>query len=378
MTQSRSLDEFLKNNRIDRDTWDRSKSDWSLLQEIGKDHESNREQLLQSAEYFGRLIQNFNCVHSVRWRVKDTDHLLEKIVRKRAEESPKYLEINQDNYYEAVTDLVGIRALHLFKDDCFTIDATLRAKWEPIETPAVYIRMGDHEDLTKKFRDQGFEMKEHPAGYRSIHYVFSTQPARRKVIVEVQVRTIFEEGWSEIDHKVRYPNLSSNDLVVYFLTIFNRMAGSADEMGGFVRVLSSGLRELEEQVSEANRDKEKTLLAMDEAVKKLENANQQNQESTQSIATLKAEIKKLREPLTDFSLPSTASGLLEALKKAAANQERRTFKASDTMSELEKIEFARRLMEQTKRALDLASGGVQPKSLLDLLNESNKSKTTKK
>ncbi len=377
MAQSRSLDDFLKNKRIDRDTWDRSKSDWSLLQEIGNDHESNREQLLQSAEYFGRLIQNFDCMHSVRWRVKDTDHLLEKIVRKRAEESAKYLEINQGNYHEAVTDLVGIRALHLFKDDCFTIDATLRAKWEPIETPAVYIRTGDHEDLSEKFRDQGFEMKEHPAGYRSIHYVFSTQPARRKVIVEVQVRTIFEEGWSEIDHKVRYPNLSSNDLLGYFLTIFNRMAGSADEMGGFVRVLSSGLRELEEQVSEANRDKEKTLFAVDEALRKLENANPQNQELTQSIATLKAEIEKLREPLTDF--PSAASGLLEALKKAAANQEGRTFKASDTISELEKIEFARRLTEQTKRAfLDLASGGVQPKSLLDLLNESNKSKTTKK
>lgn len=148
-------------------------------------------------------------------------------------------------------------------------------------------------------------------------------------------------------------------------------------MGGFVRVLSSGLRELEEQVSEANRDKEKTLFAVDEALRKLENANPQNQELTQSIATLKAEIEKLREPLTDF--PSAASGLLEALKKAAANQEGRTFKASDTISELEKIEFARRLTEQTKRAfLDLASGGVQPKSLLDLLNESNKSKTTKK
>lgn len=312
MTQSRSLDEFLKNNRIDRDTWDRSKSDWSMLQEIGNDHESNREQLLQSAEYFGRLIQNFDCVHSVRWRVKDTDHLLEKIVRKRAEESQKYLEINQGNYYEAVSDLVGIRALHLFKDDCFAIDATLRAKWEPIETPAVYIRTGDPEDLTKKFRDQGFEMKEHPAGYRSIHYVFSTQPARRKVIAEVQVRTIFEEGWSEIDHKVRYPNLSSNDLVGYFLTIFNRMAGSADEMGGFVRVLSSVLRELEEQVSKANCDKEKTLLAMDEAVKTLENVKQQNQESIQSIATLKAEIEKLRLTSLSSSSHPSATTLLSS------------------------------------------------------------------
>jgi ppGpp synthetase/RelA/SpoT-type nucleotidyltranferase len=168
-------------------------------------------------------------VHSVRWRVKDTDHLLEKIIRKCAEGHKKYKNVDSKNYFEIVSDLVGLRALHLFKDDCFSIDSDLRRTWTPSEPPIAYVREGDPPDLTKKFGEHGFEVKEHPAGYRSVHYIFLTQPFQRKVFAEIQVRTIFEEGWSEIDHRVRYPNFSNDQLVSYFLTIFNRLAGSADE-----------------------------------------------------------------------------------------------------------------------------------------------------
>jgi putative GTP pyrophosphokinase len=294
MTKSNSLEAFLERNRLSRETWEGGKCDWQVMEAIAADHESNKAKLLQSAEFFAKLIQTFDHVHSVRWRVKDTDHLLEKIVRKRSEGSEKYGTVSPDNYHQIVTDLVGVRALHLFKDDCFEIDNLLRATWQPIETPVAYVRLGDPQELTTRFTDKGFELKSHPAGYRSVHYVFASQPVQRRVIAEVQVRTIFEEGWSEIDHRVRYPNFSENALVEYFLTIFNRMAGSADEMGGFVRGLAATLRELESQVEGATRDKERTLVAMDKALGELESVKQQDRESKQSLATLKAELDKLR------------------------------------------------------------------------------------
>lgn len=239
-----SLHDFLIRNNISDQQWELSGCEWENLLSIGRDHEENFERLRESAEFFAKVIQKFKRVHSVRWRVKDTEHLLEKIVRKRADGAEKYLKISSDNYFDIVTDLVGIRALHLFKEDCFDIDLEIKRCLIPVDNPIAYIRAGDQDGLLSRFREHGFDIETHPAGYRSIHYIFSSQPLHRKVISEVQVRTIFEEGRSEIDHNVRYPNFSNDELVNYFLKIFNRMAGSADEMGGFVQGLALTLRNL--------------------------------------------------------------------------------------------------------------------------------------
>ena len=72
----------------------------------------------------------------------------------------------------------------------------------------------------------------------------------------------------QIDHRVRYPNFSQSQLVAYFLTIFNRLAGSADEMGGFVRGLASTLQELESRAARANNEKQEALPAMEKTLVK--------------------------------------------------------------------------------------------------------------
>jgi putative GTP pyrophosphokinase len=41
-----------------------------------------------------------------------------------------------------------------------------------------------------------------------VHYVVRTQAKKQRYFVEIQLRTLFEEGWSEIDHAVRYPEES--------------------------------------------------------------------------------------------------------------------------------------------------------------------------
>ena len=290
-----TLDEFLRRNNVSQESWEASQCNWNSLLEIANDHENNFPVLLQSADFFAKLIQAFPVVHSVRWRVKNPEHLIEKIVRKRANGEEKYKDVNLQNYYTVVTDLIGIRALHLFKDDCFAIDRLLTANWQPIETPIVYTRAGDHEDFLAKLQAQGFEIKSHPAGYRSVHYVFASQPLARKVMMEVQVRTIFEEGWSEIDHKVRYPNFSENPLVSYLLTIFNRMAGSADEMGGFVLGLASALGDFDEKMNLAVAEKDRSFAAMESALKELESVKKQDLESKENLSKLKGELEKMKK-----------------------------------------------------------------------------------
>lgn len=234
--------EFRRQNGITDAEWEIAKIDWNTLSAIGNHHDEQKNSLARAAEAMARDLQSIDRVHSVRFRVKDTDHLLVKIIRKRVEGSEKYADIDVQNYQAKITDLVGVRALHLFKEDLFRIDSSIRDAWEMEENPPVaYVRGGD---LGEKLEDAGFDVKAHKAGYRSVHYIVSTSPGRQKILAEIQVRTIFEEGWAEIDHTVKYPNFSDDESVAEFLGIFNRLAGAADEMGSFVRRMTESVREV--------------------------------------------------------------------------------------------------------------------------------------
>jgi len=144
----------------------------------------------------------------------------------------------------------------------------------------------------------------HSKGYRSVHYIFCTQPLQRKVFTEVQVRTIFEERWSEIDHRVRYPNFSDDRLVSYFLTISNRLAGSADEMGAFVKDLTRALEGFESQLTDANEKREQALSEMDKVLGELQEMKAQDSGMKQKLSAMQTELSKLRK----LSAPSPFLG----------------------------------------------------------------------
>ena len=295
MISNLKLEDFLLRNRISRPTWEESAIDWEMLIAIGQDHERHGAQLREYAGMLARVMQQYDGVHSVRWRIKDSEHVLEKIVRKRADKSEKYHEINEKNYYSVITDLIGIRALHLFKNDALKIDASIRENQQLIDTepPLVYTRKGDtiSEDVFPKDR---FEHREHPAGYRSVHYIIKAQPQKRQIFAEVQVRTIFEEGWSEIDHRVRYPNFNADEMVNVFLAIFNRLAGQADEMGSFVQALAQASTTTQAELATAHEEKRKSLEAMDALVAELEQKTEQHAQSQDAVLKLKKELSRMR------------------------------------------------------------------------------------
>ncbi|WP_369952309.1 RelA/SpoT domain-containing protein [Ralstonia syzygii] len=238
-----TLDDFLLENHVTREEWESSGADWNTLLEIAKDHELRKDRLQSTAEHYARDLQKMDGVHSVRFRVKDTTHLLEKIVRKLIDKPEEYKEISAQNYHKIITDLVGIRAIHLFKDECIAIDKQIKDHFNITEGPIANIRPGDSDLL---YRDNGIEVDTRDSGYRSIHYIVSDSSRRRETFSEIQVRTIFEEGWSEIDHQVRYPNFSDDETLREFLGVFNRIAGAADEMGSFVRRLSQTIAKIAE------------------------------------------------------------------------------------------------------------------------------------
>jgi ppGpp synthetase/RelA/SpoT-type nucleotidyltranferase len=260
--------------------------EWSLLQQIFDHHTSLAKELQTTARYVSERLQELSAVHSLKVRIKDGEHLIEKIIRKKLRHMDDFV-VDVPTYQHRITDLVGVRALHLFKDDWKPIHDFVTATWDLHEHPLAYVRGGDPEELQKSFTDAGCRVEQHPLGYRSIHYVIKSQAAKCVRLVELQVRTIFEEGWSEIDHRVRYPRQTAKQLSV-FLAIFNRLAGSADEMGSFTRALDEYLHAQAARVEETVRQVKQREVDLEKTVSKLKISEEEKAALQKQISELKA------------------------------------------------------------------------------------------
>jgi putative GTP pyrophosphokinase len=233
-----SQEEFLKKYNVKESDFVGTGLTWSDLQTIYRDHEGKQKDLEAAGNLVGEHLRQIPQVHSLKMRVKDPEHLIDKIIRKRIDERERAITI--ENYEIEITDLVGVRALHLFKEDWVHINEAIVGIWDHSQRPVANIRKGDPEDL---FKRHGLDVREHPVGYRSVHYTVKSQPTKKALVVEIQVRTIFEEGWSEIDHQLRYPYEVENVILRDYLSILNRFAGGADEMGSFIKWLKCELEE---------------------------------------------------------------------------------------------------------------------------------------
>jgi putative GTP pyrophosphokinase len=277
--------DFLKRYNISDSDFETTGLDWAVLQQIHRHHCERMPELENAAALISRSLQPVPSVHSTRFRIKHPEHLVEKLIRKKGKHPE--LSFNVSDYDTFIKDLIGIRALHLFKGDWKPIDEFIRQTWELDEPPMACVRDGDPEAVVESLKQAGFELRPHPRGYRSLHYVIQTAPFKRKCLAEIQVRTIFEEGWSEIDHTLSYPRQSDDPVLEQFLAIFNRVAGSADEMGTFIELLSGyhceQTRKAEEALS-ARLLLEKDLAT---AVSKLDVTKAEKKELEQRVAELR-------------------------------------------------------------------------------------------
>lgn len=141
-------------------------------------------------------------IYTIKNRLKDVDHLKDKIERKWDDEDP----LTSDNLFERVTDLAGIRVLHLYQDQFSHIHALIKKQvdngdWYLRENPVAY--SWDPES-SNYFKELGLEPKIKDSYYTSIHYVVKPKEDSN-ICCEIQVRTLFEEIWGEIDHTINYP-----------------------------------------------------------------------------------------------------------------------------------------------------------------------------
>ncbi len=267
MKQLINQKDFLIKYNIEVKDFEKTTLKWADLQDIFQNYCTEIPKLEASAIYIFNNLMKTNNVHSVRYRIKHEEHVIEKIIRKRINNPAKIITL--ENYKTELTDLIGLRAIHLFKEDWLSIHDLITTTWDLKEKTVVNYRDGDSVEYLKKFEELDCDIKEHPFGYRSIHYIVESKPAKRTYFAEIQVRTIFEEAWSEIDHTIRYPYDQDNPLFGRFLLILNRLAGSADEMGTFIKYLKIDLQQKEDKHLQIISEKDKLIKELESKIKQL-------------------------------------------------------------------------------------------------------------
>lgn len=146
-------------------------------------------------------------IHTIKNRLKDVDHLKDKLERKSGDDNP----ITPENLFSRINDLAGVRVLHLYQDQFPKIHQHIQQQvnqgdWYFHEQPVAYSWDPESREF---FQDLGLEAKIRETYYTSIHYL--VKPKRDSIVCcEIQVRTLFEEIWGEIDHTINYPHPTKN------------------------------------------------------------------------------------------------------------------------------------------------------------------------
>lgn len=143
-------------------------------------------------------------ISNVSGRVKDRDECVKKFSRKyrtalEAAETPYTIR-------EKLTDIIGLRVVCLYEDEVERIKAAVSEEFEVI-------------DITDKIAQ--VEGTEASFGYKGLHLDLRLNAVRREMkeycayadfSFELQIRTVVQDSWSIIDHKIKYKKSIPNEL----------------------------------------------------------------------------------------------------------------------------------------------------------------------
>ena len=138
-------------------------------------------------------IQNErNPIESIKTRLKSPESIIKKLMKKNLPMSPDAVE-------RELSDVAGVRVICSFLDDIYMLSDCLI----------------NQDDVTLiEIKDYIKNPKEN--GYRSLHLIIEIpiflHNETRNMKVEVQLRTITMESWTDLEHRLRYKKDLSEEL----------------------------------------------------------------------------------------------------------------------------------------------------------------------
>lgn len=163
---------------------------------------ANRQLLEDAKDSFATLVNALTShteaisISKIESRVKDKEECIKKFNLKYR----TILETNSTPYAirDHITDLIGLRIVCLYEDDIEKVSACLAEHFEVIV-------------ITDKIAQ--IENTEGSFGYKGLHLDLKLKENRRNLPeysnysefrFEVQIRTIIQDSWSALDHKIKY------------------------------------------------------------------------------------------------------------------------------------------------------------------------------
>lgn len=169
--------------------------------------------------------------HAINSRVKDVESFRNKIF------GEKY-----DNPVEQITDLAGIRIITYVEDDVKKINDIITSLFEIDEERSI---------------DKSKNLGTNKVGYKSIHFIAKLKEDRLKLVeyknlenlyFEIQVRTILQHAWAEIEHDRNYK--FSGKLPDEIARRFMLLAGSLEMADREFNNISRDIDDLSTEVKE--------------------------------------------------------------------------------------------------------------------------------
>lgn len=164
-----------------------------------KEYEQKKDFHIKAAKTLKNLIVNLLGQKfeksNVVYRIKDKHSCIDKVGK-------KYIKILQDdpekNITDLLTDLIGVRIICMYESEIQKIAELLEPEFEII----------DKTDKTKELLEN-----DNAFGYKGLHLdlklnqvraVLSEYSAYKDLRFEIQIRTIIQNAWSELDHQIKY------------------------------------------------------------------------------------------------------------------------------------------------------------------------------
>lgn len=270
-------EDFLEKYHLTESDIDSILCPWPVLEEIYNDFESKIDEYNKVLLDFTVLLQGISEHKYIHQRVKNPEHLIEKIIRK------KKCGINIDNYKTTITDLLACKIIYLYKTDWIKIHDWLNGNFEKnyLEKPKAYTT----ENNAFFFEQRNIECEIRDSGYQSVHYLVEY----KGYPIEIQVRSIYQEAWGEIDHQLRYPYDINNNVLNSFSKMLSKLTNVSDELAFLIQTHKQILKE------------EQKIYITDSQIKQLKNKLLPNQydlleevlKSNQEIITIRELLKRI-------------------------------------------------------------------------------------